>query len=107
MKPNETWIIRHKETKEVWTSSSGKSSWNKPGHAKSAWLQSNYYLKSEVGMHNFDDQDEYELVEIKSDWQDKYEALVSYLKVRVGEYDLGYGGCLEDDIEEFIEKQES
>lgn len=67
MKPNETWIIRHKETKEVWTSSSGKSSWNKPGHAKSVWLQSNYYLKGEVGMHNFDDQDEYELVEIKSD----------------------------------------
>ena len=32
-----TYIIRHVKTKEQWKSSSGKTSWNKPGHAKSAF----------------------------------------------------------------------
>lgn len=40
MNPNKTYIIQHKETKELFIARSGKSSWKQPGHAKNAWNQS-------------------------------------------------------------------
>jgi len=61
MKPNKTFIIRHKETKEVWQAASGKSSWKQAGHAKIAWSRGNYVNKY------FDEQDTYEIVEFKVD----------------------------------------
>lgn len=41
VKINKTFIIRHKESKEIWTASSGKRSWKAIGHAKNAWVGSN------------------------------------------------------------------
>lgn len=62
LKPVKTFIIRNKETKAIYRCKSGKSSWKTLGHAKSAWHQSEYYFD-----HNayFDDQDTYEIVELK------------------------------------------
>ena len=57
VKKPEVWIIRHKETKEMWTSKSGKSSWKQIGHAKSAWR-----LNGWCGHQcKFDEQNEYEV----------------------------------------------
>lgn len=42
MEANKTFIIRHKETKEMWRAESGKSSWRAAGHAKLAWASSHY-----------------------------------------------------------------
>ena len=69
-KPVKTFIIRNKETKAIYLCKSGKSSWKTIGHAKSAWHQSEYYFD-----HNayFDDQDVYEIVELK---HDSYDTLV-------------------------------
>lgn len=77
---NTYWIIQHKETKEVWKAKSGKTSWNKQGHAKSAWANNYEYLlydagwKSEVNL--FKNQTEYEVVEVKSDVLVSYEILL-------------------------------
>ena len=45
----EIWVIRHKETGEVFTAPSGKTSWKKPAHAKNAWgtLKARYYSSKE------------------------------------------------------------
>lgn len=61
-KPVKTFIIRNKETKAIYRCKSGKSSWKTIGHAKSAWHQSEYYFDHNV---YFDDQDTYEIVELK------------------------------------------
>lgn len=37
MKANKTFIIRHKETKEIWNSPAGKTSWKAKNHAATAW----------------------------------------------------------------------
>lgn len=37
---NEIWVIRNKETKEIWKAASGKTSWKKSNHAKNAWANS-------------------------------------------------------------------
>lgn len=37
IKPFETWIIRHKETKSLWQAPSGKTSWKAKNHAACAW----------------------------------------------------------------------
>lgn len=46
------WIIRNKNTGEIWRASSGKSSWKAKGHAKGAWANSYggycYYRMSEA-----------------------------------------------------------
>lgn len=59
MKAQKTFIIRHKETKKVWMASSCKTSWKQTNHAKNAWVHS---FRSNG---KFDDQDEYEIVELK------------------------------------------
>lgn len=33
----ETWIIKHKDTGQIWQAPSGKTSWKAKGHAKNAW----------------------------------------------------------------------
>jgi hypothetical protein len=81
---NTTYIIQHKTTKEKYKASSGKSSWKKPQHAKAAFLQSytqwddSIYVSKykHAGLKNdwyidlprlsFNDQDVYEIIELKS-----------------------------------------
>ena len=63
MKLNKTFIIRHKETKEQWFTHRGKGQWKASNHAKSAFKASSRI--------RFDDQDEYELVELKHESEDK------------------------------------
>lgn len=79
---NTTYIIQHKTTKEKYKASSGKSSWRKPQHAKAAFRQScsqwndeefslKYKYKYENGNWlgryvSFNDQDVYEIIELKS-----------------------------------------
>ena len=57
----ETWIIVNKETGEQWKAHSGKSSWSKSSHAKSAWVFSRLFDNPKI---YFDDQTEYILKEI-------------------------------------------
>lgn len=73
---NTTYIIQKKLTGEQWVADSGKSSWKKPGHAKSAWkgsirnipeefrLSTKYSWKETV---RFDDQEVFEIVELQSE----------------------------------------
>ena len=84
MKPAKTYIIQHKETKELFRARSGKTSWKAPGHAKNAFNNSlghpiycrQYGLEvieykdprwGEVTTRSprFDEQDVYEIVELK------------------------------------------
>ena len=76
----ETWIIVNKETGEQWKAGSGKSSWRKKNHAKSAWNHHWGYIgypntTSILSMEEyewnsvsakFDNQDDYELIEVGS-----------------------------------------
>ena len=48
MKPNKTFVIRHKVTQELWRAPSGKTSWRATGHAKNAWKTANCYNQEEV-----------------------------------------------------------
>lgn len=77
MKPIKTFIIRNKKTKEQWTADSGKTCWNGVGHAKAAWKRSvlnvpRHLHKKHFGRNVnqpcfFNDQNEYEVVELKPD----------------------------------------
>lgn len=75
-----TFIIRNKSTLEQWVALSGKRSWNKPNHAKSAFAYSRFHTKNDpllagyydniIGKYSslkFDEQDVYEIVELYSD----------------------------------------
>ena len=72
-KLNKTFIIVNKLTRENWTASSGKSSWRQAAHAKTAWKGSYDTVPSHLhgGKWNepcrFDEQSEFEIVELKSD----------------------------------------
>lgn len=84
-KLSKTFIIRHKETKELFIARSGKSSWKAVGHAKNAFhqslgynggycrhyglepIQSSYYDGSlKLQAPKFDEQNIYEIVELKA-----------------------------------------
>lgn len=76
MKVNKTYIIRNKTTKEIWHANSGKSSWKRVGDAKNAWHCSSYHSSY------FDDQCQWEIVELKHESEAKleyYEELVDWL----------------------------
>lgn len=51
VKPPRSFIIRNKETGEVWSSRRGKRTWAAPGHAKNAWGCSHYYHWSNIEFH--------------------------------------------------------
>lgn len=81
--PVRTFIIQNKLTKQQWKSSSGKCAWKAINHAKAAWHNSSAETKSECkdikepcdyyncGYNErppyFDEQDIYEIVELKSE----------------------------------------
>jgi len=77
MKPNKTFIIRHKGTKEIYRSRAGKVGWKAINHAKAAWANSwrSYTPENYPQYHiseYFDDQDVYEIVEVKPDPPQEY-----------------------------------
>lgn len=56
------YIIRHKEThKQFFTSNGKKGTWKTPGHAKAAFTTAHAYR----GGFRFDEQDVYEILEVK------------------------------------------
>lgn len=81
--PVRTFIIQNKLTKQQWNASSGKCAWKAIKHAKAAWHNSSEGTKSgcelvkepcnyyECGYDErppyFDEQDVYEIVELKSE----------------------------------------
>lgn len=81
MNKNQTWVIRHKITKQHWKARSGKTSWSKAGAAKNAWANTYqgfgrdlpedvrhcYEHQSEWVTCKFSDQDIYECVDICAD----------------------------------------
>lgn len=98
----EVWVIRHKETRKLWTATSGKQSWKKVNHAKSAWAGS-------YDTHGkFNDQQEYEVVCLyhPQDFEKKYNDLVKFVRDHVSEHDFGDGNYFGDCFEEFVEDQE-
>ena len=84
IKATKTFIIRHKKTKKIWTANSGKQSWKQVGHAKSAWAASDHKNTVGIKLENikslyttlrleypfFNDQDIYEVVEVKPESED-------------------------------------
>lgn len=121
MNPNKTYIIQHKETKELFIARSGKSSWKQPGHAKNAWNQSFYSTKQveAAGMKMlpdasryspermrpplFSEQDVFEVVELKHEAHSKLDEAINLIKYLQGR--CNYDGELE--IDKFLESIEN
>lgn len=97
MKPNKTFIIKHKKTGELFRAKSGKTSWKAPGHAKNAFNQSaRGWNRSELGLPliettdwsgepatrvpRFDEQDVYEIVELKMETETQLEKAIELLQ---------------------------
>ena len=94
-KPNSTWIIRHKDTKEQWYASSGKSSWKKINHAKSAWRASDHNCTEGIKLERvkslyttlrqeypkFNEQDVYECVELQHESEVRLQEAVELIKL--------------------------
>lgn len=102
--PNKTYIIQHKETKELFRAQSGKTSWKQPGHAKNAWNQSMFGdIMAKYGLEYIDDpswytperkrpplfaeQDVFEIVELKPESQNKLEEAIELIKYLNGRCD--------------------
>lgn len=66
------YIIRHKATqKQLFTAGGKKGAWKTPGHAKAAFTNTNFYwsLQEKFGLswkgcRRFDEQDDFEIVEV-------------------------------------------
>lgn len=111
--PNKTYIIQHKETKEMFIARSGKSSWKQPGHAKNAFNQSMFsWNVFKYGLQmiddpgawgpehkrppKFDEQDVFEVVELKHKAQSDLEEAVELLHHIQGRCDSAGWGMIED-----------
>ncbi len=111
--PNKTYIIQHKETKEMFIARSGKSSWKQPGHAKNAWNQSIFGWNLEryglprivepkswddnyVRVPKFDEQDVFEVVELKHKAQSDLEEAIELLNHIQGRCDSAGWDMIED-----------
>jgi len=117
VKANKTYIIRNKETKELFRAASGKTSWKAPGHAKNAFNQTVAYGRSaeqyglkviveekrwgtDVHGPKFSEQDVYEVVELKPESEDTLARAVEILKQVMGRCD----GVAFDMIYDFLEE---
>lgn len=119
MKPNKTYIIQHKETKELFIARSGKSSWKQPGHAKNAWNQSMFGdIMAKYGLEYivepsrwsggqpskrgplFAEQDIFEVVELKHEAHNKLDEAVNLLKSVLGRCDYQ----VHNEIVKFLEE---
>lgn len=120
MEPNKTFIIRNKETKEMFQSRSGKKSWKATGHAKNAFNQSvfpwncenlgleiiyepSYYDKNRTRARGpkFDEQDVYEIVELQPKVVDRLERAIQLLTDCLGRCDYG----MRIRVEEFLAEE--
>ena len=107
MNPNKTYIIQHKETKEMFIARSGKSYWKQPGHAKNAknaknaWNQSMFGdIMAKYGLEYipdpslcypgrkrgpwFSEQDIFEMVELKHEAHSKLDEAINLIKYLQG-----------------------
>lgn len=117
VKANKTYIIRNKETKELFRAASGKTSWKAPGHAKNAFNQTVAYGRSaeryglkviveekrwgtDIHGPKFSEQDVYEVVELKPESEDTLARAVEILKQVMGRCD----GVAFDMIYDFLEE---
>lgn len=94
-KKPKAYIIRNKLTKVLWVARSGRSVWHKPGHAKNAWRISGSYRSRNV---YFDQQDEYEIVELTDQTESLLDRAVVLLKFCEGQVD----SALKREIELFL-----
>ena len=117
VKPNKTFVIKHKATGELFRAASGKTSWKAPAHAKNAFNHScwNYralgiplipttakYTKSGVEgfeIPRFDEQDVYEIVELKLETESTLDEAKNLLREILGRCDYS----LNRKIEKFLE----
>jgi len=122
VKPNKTYIIRHKETKELFRAASGKTSWKAPGHAKNAFNQTVAYGRSaeryglkviieekrwgtDIRGPKFSEQDVYEIVELKPESEDTLARAVNILKQVSGRCDSVACDMICDFLEEIGENE--
>lgn len=120
MEPNKTYIIQHKETKELFRARSGKTSWKAPGHAKNAFnnsmgwqgccaseygltpIEENRYGSLRKRAPLFSEQSLWEVVELEHAASTKLEEAVLLLKECLGRCDHG----LHVKIENFLKRLE-
>ena len=116
IKATKTFIIRHKETKEIWSASSGKTSWKATNHAASAWANSDHKHTKDITTTwcsnkysyweespKFREQDVYEIVEVKPESEDKLQEAYELLKICAHELD----NCneeLSEDVWDWLEE---
>ena len=118
--PNKTYIIQHKETKELFIARSGKSSWKQPGHAKNAWNQSMFgdvlakygleYVTEKAWWGDepnkrapyFSEQDVFEIVELKHEAHSKLDEAINLLRSVLGRCDYQ----VHNEIVKFLESVE-
>ena len=108
---NKTFIIRHRETKEQWVASSGKSSWKQKNHASCAWVNSDqpeefkretkYSWKENM---KFSEQDVYEIIELLPESDTKLQEACKLLSLCVPLAIEGDDLHLEDKILTFLEQ---
>ena len=114
LKPHKTYIIRHKKTKEPLVLPSGKASWKKVGHAKSAFGNAAWYptAKTKAGLDQygrvpkFDEQDIYEIVEVKPESEERLQRAVDLLKELQGRVDSVGFDMIRDFLQEIENEQE-
>lgn len=116
---NKTYIIQNKETKEMFIARSGKSSWKQPGHAKNAWNQSIFAWNLEkyglpriveprswdanhVRIPKFDEQDVFEVVELKHKSQSDLEEAIELLNHIQGRCDSAGWDMIEDFLKRVV-----
>lgn len=94
-KKPKAYSIRHKLTQVLWVARSGKSVWRLPGHAKNAWRNSGSYRSRNC---YFDEQDEYEIIELTDQSESLLERAITLLKLCQGRIDY----TMEQEIELFL-----
>lgn len=119
IKPNKTFVIKHKATGELFRAASGKTSWKAPGHAKNAWNQTiNIWNVGQYGVKMveerswrgeidkrtplFSEQDVYEVVELKLETESALDEAKNLLREILGRCDYS----LNQKIEKFLKDNE-
>lgn len=118
MEPVKTYIIQHKETKELFRARSGKTSWKVPSHAKNAFnnsmgwqgccasqyglepIEDQYYGGTRKRAPLFSEQDIYEIVELNHTDSTQLDKAISLLNECLGRCDYQ----LQQRINEFLKE---
>ena len=100
MKLNKTFIIRHKETKEQWYSVNGKCTWKNTGAPKIAFNRK----ASFEDKPRYENQEEYEVVELKHESEDKLQKSIKLLEVAFEYMSESVPDRVVVEIAEFIEE---